>query len=121
MKTFVVPTQYIGAAWEDRIKVQVKVHRPSWWGRSVVEYAVFSNGTLMLEGIDLESGCGQQMSKADAFRTLCGFLGAFGESLSRSGDRSEYAREYTPEQREFLAANYERFSMCDIEAEEWSE
>ena len=48
---------------------------------------------------------------ADMARTLANFLAAAGESLRYSGDRSEYAAEYSGAAREFLESEYERLAM----------
>lgn len=75
------------------------------------DYLVTENGNTILEGSDLRSAPGRAAGHAEMAETLAHFLGAAGESLSMSGDRSEYASEYSETGREWLAANHERLSL----------
>jgi hypothetical protein len=49
------------------------------------------------------------------FASLCSFLGAYGESLYHSGERSEWWEEFAPVQRDFLMSYYEDFGMASAE------
>lgn len=92
------------------------------------DYAVYEvcEGTcrcyeLILEGSDLRSPAGRPAGHAEMAEALASFLSAAGEHFSYGHARychgeCDYAGEYSPDEQEWLAANYERLSLFAIDA-----
>ncbi len=82
------------------------------------DYLVTSGDRVILEGSDIRSAEGRAAGHAEMARSLASFLSAAGESFHSHEHyqcdgwaASECASEYTPEQAEWLAAEYERLGM----------
>jgi hypothetical protein len=109
-----VPSLYMAPNYDATITIRMSAHGGGTVGESYAHnswtYSVESNGTEIISGDDLRCN-GTPGTHAGMSRTLATFLSAAGESLRYSGDDSEYTHEYDEAQREFLTAEYERFSM----------
>lgn len=90
-------------------------------------YAITVNGREFITGEDIRTNA-TPGSHASIARTLASVLSAYGESfhyhdhMRRDGsENSEYAHDYTQEQRDFLSAEYERFSSFADDTEDDTE
>ncbi|MEJ3745523.1 hypothetical protein WEI85_19805 [Actinomycetes bacterium KLBMP 9797] len=107
MLTIVVP-QLTGGDPPLRIGLQ----RQGWLDgtRPVYRYEVVYDGVTVLRGQDLRGPAGSPSPPLRASgRALASFLAAAGQSMALRGAASEYWHEYSPQQRRFLTATYERF------------
>jgi hypothetical protein len=109
-----IPSLYVTPNDDPTVAIHMSANGGGTVGESYAHndwlYAVEVNGAELITGTDLRSN-GTPGTHAGMARTLAGFLSAYGESLHYSGGDSEYAGEYNETQREFLAAEYERFTM----------
>jgi hypothetical protein len=119
---FDIPRVYAGDG-EARIVVAISAHGGGTLGKAYAanswDYAVFM-GTdrhlrKIISGQDISSAEGTPAGHLDMVRSLCSFLSAAGESLRWSGERSEYAGQYTGAAADFLVAEYERLGMVSAE------
>ena len=98
----------------DEVTIYVSAHGGGTVGEEYAgngwDYLVTSDGRPVLEGSDLRSAEGRAAGHAEMVRTLASFLSAAGESMAHS-DTSEYASEYTADEAEWLAAEYERLGL----------
>ena len=110
--TVVVPAVTAG---EPRLRIRIE---PRGWldgGRPVYHYQVIhwdgSGDVVVFDGDDLRgTATGRAPTLRAAALVLAGLLAAAGESLASRGEESEHWREYTPAQRDFLAATHPRFA-----------
>lgn len=109
-----VPSLWAAPNDDQDIVIRISAHGGGTVGESYAHngwtYAVEVDEVTVITGDDLRSNA-RAGSHAGMARTLASFLSAAGESLCLSGNRSEYASEYSDEARGMLENEYERFSM----------
>jgi hypothetical protein len=101
--------------WSPSVTVAITLVGRDDEGRMVCAYVVEIDNQPVMGGSDLRSGCHMPATETTMFASLCSFLGAYGESLYHSGERSEWWEEFAPVQRDFLMSYYEDFGMASAE------
>jgi hypothetical protein len=84
------------------------------------DYAVYDeDGFPVIEGSDLRSPAGRPAGHAEMARALASFLSDYGESFALAGFTigDGDTPEYSPDEAEWLAANYERLGSFASEGE----
>lgn len=94
--------------------------RTDYNGKSELRYVLTING-VEFAGDRFHPSPMIAIDSDESAGALIGFFAHYGESLRYSGDDAECAEEFTPEQREVLASEYDELSVWSHELEEEDE